>query len=99
MRQLKNVFLTHREVSGQEAAYRALSFPPQKNLQQVVFVNTSMPKDRVKILNPKGKLLQLDKSSTEVFKDGVVECYAAQPQELSEVSLAEFPSWYTLKTK
>ena len=55
VRWLGNMFLTHCEVSAQEAAYRVLSFPLQKHLWQVVFVNTSMSADQVRILKPKGK--------------------------------------------
>ena len=59
MRTLGNIFLTHRDVSGQEAAYRVLSLNLKKSSRQVVFVNTNMAKDRVRILKPQCQLKDL----------------------------------------
>lgn len=50
LKKLGNVFLTHREVSAQEAVYRVLSMPMKKCSRQVVFINTSLPSERIHIL-------------------------------------------------
>ena len=52
LRRLGSVFLNHREVSAQEAAYRILSMPLKQLSRKVVFVNTAAKEDRVSLLKP-----------------------------------------------
>ena len=96
MKTLGNVFLTHREVSGQEAAYRALSLNLKKSSRQVVFVNTSMAKDRVRILKPKSQLKDLPDDSTDIYQVGILERYSARPASLQDCCLADFATSYRL---
>ena len=52
--QLKKVgsaFLTHREVSAQEAVYRILSLPMKQLSRTVVFVDTNPKSERIAVLN------------------------------------------------
>ena len=44
LRRLGSVFLNHRKVSAQEAAYRILSMPLKQLSRKVVFVNTARVK-------------------------------------------------------
>ena len=96
MKTLGNVLLTHREVSGQEAAYRALSLNLKKSSRQVVFVNTSMAKDRVRILKPKSQLKDLPDDSTDIYQVGILERYSARPASLQDCCLADFATSYRL---
>ena len=48
-----NTMLTHRELSAQEAAYRLCHLPLKENSRKVVFVNTTKPEKRTRLLNVK----------------------------------------------
>ena len=47
MRKVGSVFLTHREVSAQEAVYRILSLPMKQLSRSVVFVDTNPKHERI----------------------------------------------------
>ena len=49
LRKVGSAFLTHREVSAQEAVYRSLSLPLKQLSRSVVFINT-YPKHRIAML-------------------------------------------------
>ena len=52
LRRMGSVFLTHREVSAQEAVYRILSLPLKLLSRKVIFINTSPKEERVSLLKP-----------------------------------------------
>ena len=94
LKKLGNVFLTHREVSAQEAVYRLLSMPMKKCSRQVVFINTSLPSERIHILKCRQQLQELDPDSDDVFQKGLLDRYAARPKSLDNMFLADFGSLY-----
>lgn len=95
LKKFGNVFLTHREVSAQEAVYRALSMPLKKTSKKSIFINTSIPSDRIHILKSKNQLEQLDGESDDVFfKKGLLHRYAARPYSLENITLSDFGSLY-----
>ena len=47
LRKVGSAFLTHREVSAQEAAYRILSIPMKQLSRSVVFVDTNPKNERM----------------------------------------------------
>ncbi|XP_060571765.1 uncharacterized protein LOC132729947 [Ruditapes philippinarum] len=96
LRQLGNVFLNHREISAQEAIYRALPLPLRRTSRTVIFVTTDLPEDRVKLVKPSNILEQLDDESEEVFSTSVIDRYVARPDSFSQMTLAEFASWFTV---
>ena len=51
-------FLTHREVSAQEAVYRALSMPMKHLSRSVVFTNTNPKDEHIAVLKDKKNLLK-----------------------------------------
>jgi len=63
------VFLTHREVSAQEAAYRILSMPMKQLSRQVVFLNVNSPQKHVAVLKSDKLLSTLDDSDENVFQN------------------------------
>ena len=89
-----NVFPTHREVSAQEAVYRFLSMPMKKCSRQVVFINTSLPSERIHILKCRHQLQQLDPDNDDVYQKGLLDRYAARPKSLDNMFLADFGSLY-----
>ncbi len=51
-----SAFLTHREVSAQEAMYRILSLPMKQLSRSVVFVDTNSKNERIAVLKNKNAL-------------------------------------------
>ena len=52
VRDIGNKFLNSVEISAQEAVYIVLQLPMKKSSHQVVFINTSPPDERVRLLKP-----------------------------------------------
>ena len=67
LRKVGSAFLTHRELSAQEAAYRLLPIPMKQLSRFVVFVNTNPKNERIAVLKSNEPLSQLDDSDTDVF--------------------------------
>ena len=91
-----NTMLTHRELSAQEAAYRLCHLPLKENSRKVVFVNTTKPEKRTRLLKCKAELLQLEDDSTDIFAPGIFDRYASRPdsQHFAKMTLAHFAVWY-----
>ena len=87
MKKLGNVFLTHRELRIQEAAYMIISMPLKQCSRQVVFVNTGLPEERTHLLKSNQKLLSLAPDSKDIFEKGIIERYAARPDKLENMHL------------
>ena len=50
LRKVGSTFLTHREVSAQEAVYRILSLPMKQLSRSVIFVDTNRKNERIAVL-------------------------------------------------
>ena len=50
LRKVGSAFLTHRELSAQEAVYRLLSIPMKQLSRSVVFVDTNPKQERISVL-------------------------------------------------
>ncbi len=96
LRKLGSVFLTHREVSAQEAVYRANSMPLKKSSRKVIFINTDTKEDRVSLVLPSSRLSELEDDDEDVFAKNCIDRYAARPDELENLTLAEFVADWTL---
>lgn len=82
-------------MSAQEAAYRILSLPLKRASRKVVFVNTA-PKDiRVSLLKPRRILQEMDNDDEDIFSTSPLDRYAARPDVLDNMCLAEFSATYT----
>ena len=97
LRTLGNVFLNHREITAQEAIYRALPIPLRRTSRTIVYVPTDFPEDRVKLMKPLYVIENLDDDSEEVFCTSIIDRYIARPAGLEDMCLAHFATWYTLK--
>ena len=64
LRKVGSAFLTHREVSAQEAVYRLLSIPMKQLTRSVVFVDTNPKQDRIAVLKDNTALSQLSDDDT-----------------------------------
>ena len=93
-----NTMLTHRELSAQEAAYRLCHLPLKENSRKVVFLNTSRPEKRTRLLKSRSDLLQLEDDSSDIFIPGIFDRYASRPNtaEFEAMTFAHFAVWYDL---
>ena len=92
VRHIGNVFSNCVEVSAQEAVYLDLQMPLTKCTRDIVFVNTSVPEERIFLLKPKAALDELPAESTNVESDNVIQRYSKRPKQLSKFCLADYVS-------
>ena len=92
VRHIGNVFSNCVEVSAQEAVYLDLQIPLTKCTRDIVFVNTSVPEERIFLLKPKAALDELPAESTDVESDNVTQRYSKRPKQLSKFCLADYVS-------
>ena len=92
VRHIGNVFSNCVEVSAQEAVYLDLQIPLTKCTRDIVFVNTSVPEERIFLLKPKAVLDELPAESTNVESDNVIQRYSKRPKQLSKFCLADYVS-------
>ena len=94
LRKVGTAFLSHREVSAQEAVYRVLSLPLKRLSRSVVFIDTHKKDERIAVLKDSSSLCDLDDDDTDVFKKSLIERYQHRPQSLRSMCLAEFAANY-----
>ena len=92
VRHIGNVFSNCVEVSAQEAVYLDLQIPLTKCTRDIVFVNTSVPEERIFLLKPKAALDELPAESTDIESDNVIQRYSKRPKQLSKFCLADYVS-------
>ena len=92
VRHIGNVFSNCVEVSAQEAVYLDLRIPLTKCTRDIVFVNTSVPEERIFLLKPKAALDEVPAESTDVESDNVIQRYFKRPKQLSKFYLADYVS-------
>ena len=96
LRKVGSAFLTHREVSAQEAVYRLLSLPMKLLSRSVLFVNTNTKNERIAVLKSSDSLSQLEDDDTNVFQKSLIDRYQHRPQSLRDMCLAEFAATYVV---
>ena len=92
VRHIGNVFSNCVEVSAQEAVYLDLQIPLTKCTRDIVFINTSVPEERIFLLKPKAALDELPGESTDVESDNVIQRYSKRLRQLSKFCLADYVS-------
>ena len=97
MRKVGSAFLTHREVSAQEAVYRILSLPMKQLSRSVVYVDTNPKHERIAVLKDSNLLKDLDDADTNVFQKSLIDRYEHRPLELQSMCLAEFAATFVTK--
>lgn len=101
-RHVGNSFLRASEISAQEAVYLTIGLPMRGCSRKVEFVNTSRPTQRLCILKSPEELRFVPDYSTDVVHVGAVGKYATRMslpgikhrEDLAEMYLAKFVSWY-----
>ena len=96
LRKVGNVYLSNREISAQEAAYRLLSIPLKRCSSRMIWIPTDLPEDRIRILKPQSVLDELDEDDKEVYALSLVDKYQKRPDipVISQLCLWEFAAWY-----
>ena len=94
-----SAFLTHREVSAQEAVFRVLSLPMKQLSRSVVFVDTNKKDERIAVLKDSKSLTDLPDDDTNVFQKSLIDRYQHRPLQLQSMCLAEFAATYTTDYK
>ena len=87
MRKVGSAFLTHREVSAQEAIYRILSLPMKQLSRSIVFVDTTPKHERIPVLRD-SNAKDLDDDDTSVFQKSLMN-----RDHLPCIKLSLVPYW------
>ena len=95
LNKLGTVFLRNREISAQEAAYRALSLQLRKFSRKVIFVNTGDKQHRTGMLKSRRQLEELDDEDDDVYCKNMIDRYALRPPSVEDLCLADFVRYYT----
>ena len=92
VRFMGNKFLNATEISAQEAVYLTLQLPLTKKTRQVIFINTSPPEERTRLLKSQELLENLPENSTDIYSSNEIIRYAKRPRQLSHWCLADYVS-------
>ena len=78
---LAEVFISSRQLLVQEAVYICLpELWLMKCFPGVRFADTSLPRDRIKILKSEEEISQLSDDSTDIFQSNIINKYCNRPQ-------------------
>ena len=88
------VFLTHGEVSAQEAVFCLLGLTMLSRTVKRVFEPLDMPDNRIRILKVSRHLETLDTDSEDIYMTALVQRYATHPSSLDTVCWPTSP-WNT----
>jgi len=85
-------------VSAQETAYYLLGMPISRSSRAPVFIKTSPPDQRVRMVKSEEKLKELDPDSTDIMVAGLIEHYVNRPKQLDAVCLADIAANFNFRT-
>ena len=94
MRCIGNKFLNAVEISAQEAAYIALQLALRKSSRMTVFINTSPPNERVRVLKSCEEINELADDDTDIDSSNLLKRYSKRNASLETTTLAEWAAWY-----
>lgn len=93
-RDIGSKFLNNVEISAQEAVYIVLQLPMRKAAQQVVFINTSTPSERINVLKPLSDIKEMDDDCEDIYTGNLIKRYTKRPVSLQHLTLADWAAWY-----
>ena len=98
-RKLSQAFISAKQLSFQEAVYLCLlELWSRKRFPGVIFINTILNNERIRILKPETKLHELNDDSTDIFKSDIIEKYFQKVSGSNNtVKNICFAEWYTAK--
>jgi hypothetical protein len=95
LKMLCGTFLSHSEVSAQEAACHLLQIHMVEASRDVVFINTGRPEERVIFVKDQTELMDMDDDSTDIAATGLLDRYIIRSDAQENVCLADFAAKFT----
>ncbi|KAH9388427.1 hypothetical protein TYRP_023493 [Tyrophagus putrescentiae] len=92
-------FLNSSEISAQEAVFYLLALEVSKTSRDVLFINTSPPEGRVRMVRPERELRNLPPNSTDVFSTNINDYYRTRPRAIADLALAQVAANFSFKKK
>jgi hypothetical protein len=99
LKSVASAYYSVSEVSAQEAAYNVLQLRMVQSSVQTTFISTGPPDKRRRMLKSKAELERLDADSEDIYRSGPIEYYAARPDTLANINLAQFIAYYDYSKK
>ena len=103
LRKIGAIFLSSREVSAQECVFRCLpELWLRKTFPGVIFINTDIPENRVRMVKNSNDLQLLDETGTEIFQHNLIDRCAErpyQPNSINKLCFAQFSAYYYKSVK
>lgn len=99
VRDIGSKFVNNVEISAQEAVYIVLQLPMKKASRQIIFINTSLPEERVELLKPIDDIKEMDDNCEEIYTSGLLKRYSKRPAKLEHLTLADWAAWYDYSGK
>lgn len=93
-RHIGNCFTNGVEISAQEAVYILLGMSMRQCSRKVVFINTSPPDERVRLLKSSHEIEQMDDNDEDVLSSNLLTRYSKRPKYHSDVCLADWTAYY-----
>ena len=87
------------EMSAQEAAWFLLREPMAKSSTATVYIPTIYPSERQRIRKSLKELNELGDDCTDIWKENWFDKYEKRPEELNNVTLAQFVAKYYINNK
>lgn len=94
VRHIGNKFLSHVEISAQEAVYLVLQLSIRSCTRSIVFINTSPCETRAFLLKSHNVLSEMPENSTDIQSDNAIQKYQRRPRVLKNCCLADFVAQY-----
>jgi hypothetical protein len=98
-RKIVNTYYNNSEMSVQEACYNILQLHLSECSEECVYIPTTLPAERVRMVKSDEELSCLDPKSTNIFVDNIISHYTNRPLSLSNISLADFAAFYKFTYK
>ena len=104
MKKVAYSFISTHQLSAQEAVYNILPELWLRKCQpEILFINTNLQENRIRIVKSKEELEVLSDDSTDAFKRNIIDRYMDRPKSgkfacLKNVCLAQFASYYYRKS-
>jgi len=94
VRDIGTKFLNSVEISAQEAVYILLQLPMKESSREVVFINTNLPEERVKLLKSMNDIKKLEDDSEDIYTTALIKRYTSRPPHLEQCTLADYKEWH-----
>ena len=64
--------------------------------RQVIFINTSLPEERVELLKPLDDIKDMEDDCEDIYTNGLIKRYTMRPSSLENITLADWAAWYDM---